>query len=97
MYTTGEIAAGIALETPGLDTLDILVLWKGFSAYASTRIIVTIHKAEWFQLQEDQHVKVDPLSKYEMVVPGQHELGLAVHGVLRQFGLVLDPVVSEHR
>ena len=29
MYTTGEIAANIALETPGMDTLDILVLWKG--------------------------------------------------------------------
>src|SRR3954470_8380008 len=29
MYTTGEIAANICLETPGLDTLDILVFWKG--------------------------------------------------------------------
>ena len=29
MYTTGEIAANIALEAkPGLDTLDILVFWK---------------------------------------------------------------------
>ena len=37
MYTTGEIAAQIALETPGLDTLDILVFWKGFPTVASTR------------------------------------------------------------
>jgi hypothetical protein len=29
MYTTGEIAANIALETPGLDTLDMLVLLEG--------------------------------------------------------------------
>ena len=29
MYTTGEIAANICLETPGLDTLDILVLLEG--------------------------------------------------------------------
>src|SRR6202163_4067896 len=29
MYTTGEIAANMCLETPGLDTLDILVLWTG--------------------------------------------------------------------
>jgi hypothetical protein len=28
--TTGEIAANICLETPGLDTLDILVLWTGY-------------------------------------------------------------------
>ena len=41
MYTTGEIAANIALETPGLDTLDILVLWKGFPTYASTQTIFT--------------------------------------------------------
>ena len=39
MYTTGEIAANIALETPGLDTLDILVFWKGFPTYASTQTI----------------------------------------------------------
>ena len=42
MYTTGEIAANICLETPGLDTLDIVVLWKGFPTYASTQTIFTI-------------------------------------------------------
>ena len=78
MYTTGEIAANIALETPGLDTLDILVLWKGFPTYASIQTIFTILKAEWFHLQENQYVKVDPLAKWDVVVPGQHELGLAV-------------------
>ena len=31
MYTTGEIAANICLETPGIDTLDILVLVEGLS------------------------------------------------------------------
>jgi short subunit dehydrogenase-like uncharacterized protein len=78
MYTTGEIAANIALETPGLDTLDVLVLWKGFPTYASTQTIFTILKAEWFHLQENQYVKVDPLAKWDVVVPGQHELGLTV-------------------
>ena len=47
MYTTGEIAANICLETPGLDTLDILVLWKGFPTYASMQTIFTILKADW--------------------------------------------------
>src|SRR5437588_4769491 len=28
MYTIGEIAANLCLETPGLDTLDILVFWR---------------------------------------------------------------------
>ena len=47
MYTTGEIAANLCLEHPGLDTLDILVFWKGFPTYASTQTIFTILKANW--------------------------------------------------
>ena len=40
MYTTGEIAAQLCLETPGLDTLDILVFWKGTPTVASTQTIL---------------------------------------------------------
>ena len=54
MYTTGEIAANICLETPGLDTLDILVLWKGFPTYASTQTIFTILKAKWYYLAAEK-------------------------------------------
>ncbi|WP_232661975.1 DUF5938 domain-containing protein [Pseudonocardia sp. TRM90224] len=79
MYTTGEIAANIALEAkPGLDSLDILVLWKGFPTYASTQTIFTILRADWFHLVENQYVKWDPTSAYEAVVPGQHDLAIAV-------------------
>ncbi|HYO73039.1 MAG TPA: DUF5938 domain-containing protein [Archangium sp.] len=38
----GESAARMCLEKPGLDTLDILVLWKGFPTYASTQTLFTI-------------------------------------------------------
>ena len=59
MYTTGEIAANIALETgPGLDTLDMLVLWKGFPTYASIQTIFTILKADWYYLENNQYVAV---------------------------------------
>ena len=60
MYTTGEIAANIALETPGLDTLDILVLWKGFPTYASTQTIFTILKANWYYLEQNKYVQWAP-------------------------------------
>ena len=40
MYTTGEIAAQLCLETPGLDTLDIAVFWKGIPTIASTQTIL---------------------------------------------------------
>jgi len=77
MYTTGEIAANIALETPGLDTLDVLVLWKGFPTWASTQTIFTILKADWFSLQENAYVKWDPRTSFEVGVPGSHEIALA--------------------
>ncbi|NGO08948.1 saccharopine dehydrogenase [Streptomyces sp. HC44] len=78
MYTTGEIAADICLETPGLDTLDILVLWKGFPTYASTQTIFTILKADWHYLEENQYKKWDPLTAVEVAVPGQHETALVL-------------------
>ncbi len=78
MYTTGEIAANICLETPGLDSLDILVLWKGFPTYASTQTIFAILTADWFRLEENQYVKWAPETTFEVVVPGQHETAIAL-------------------
>ncbi|MCU1683362.1 MAG: putative saccharopine dehydrogenase [Amycolatopsis sp.] len=78
MYTTGEIAANICLETPGLDTLDILVLWKGFPTYASTQTIFTILTADWFYLEQNEYKQWDRQTKFEIAVPGAHETALAV-------------------
>jgi hypothetical protein len=78
MYTTGEIAANLCLETPGVDTLDILVLWKGLPTYASTQTIFTILKADWYKLEQNQYVKWDSGAKFEVNVPGQHETALAL-------------------
>ena len=76
MYTTGEIAAQICLEKPGLDTLDILVLWKGFPTYASTQTIFTILKADWYYLEQNQYVPWDPRpGTSSLSIPGQHEAG----------------------
>ena len=78
MYTTGEIAANICLETPGLDTLDILVLWKGFPTYASTQTIFTILKATWYYLEQNQYVEWNKTATLEVNVPGQHATALAL-------------------
>ena len=72
MYTTGEIAANICLETPGLDTLDILVLWKGFPTYASTQTIFAILQAKWYYLEHNKFVEWAQNTHYEVNVPGQH-------------------------
>ena len=81
MYTTGEIAAQIALEAlPGLDTLDIEVFWKGAPTLASTAtILVNAALAKANYLQENQYVEWPADGELaQVVVPGQHELGLAL-------------------
>ncbi|WP_084480480.1 DUF5938 domain-containing protein [Nocardia grenadensis] len=78
MYTTGEIAAGFCLETPGLDSLDILTLWKGVPSAASAKTILTNLREEWFYLEQNQYVKGEALTFFEVVVPGRHEVTLAL-------------------
>jgi len=80
MYTTGEIAAGLCLETPGLDTLDILVFWKGLPTIASTRTILVnaaLSKAYFLEQNEYAEWPADA-GLYAVTVPGQHETGLAL-------------------
>jgi short subunit dehydrogenase-like uncharacterized protein len=80
MYTTGEIAASICLETPGLDSLDILVFWKGFPTVASTRtILVNAALSKAHYLEQNSYVEWPAdAGLYDVVVPGQHETGLAL-------------------
>jgi hypothetical protein len=80
MYTTGEIAANICLETPGLDTLDIAVFWKGFPTVASTQTILVnaaLSKAHYLEQNEYVEWPADG-TIYELVLPGRHEIGLAL-------------------
>ena len=80
MYTTGEIAAEICLEQPGLDTLDIAVFWGGSPTIASTRtILVNAATAKAHYLEQNAYVEFDPAAGLvPLVVPGQHELALSL-------------------
>ena len=80
MYTTGEIAAQLCLEQPGLDTLDILVFWKGAPTVASTRtILVNAALAKAYYLEQDAYAEWPADGGlYTVTVPGQHETGLAL-------------------
>ncbi|MBB4908377.1 DUF5938 domain-containing protein [Actinophytocola algeriensis] len=80
MYTTGEIAANICLETPGLDTLDIQVFWKGFPTVASTlTILVNAAMSKAYHLEQNSYVEWPADTGLQTVtVPGQHETGLAL-------------------
>jgi short subunit dehydrogenase-like uncharacterized protein len=80
MYTTGEIAAQLCLETPGLDTLDIAVFWGGSPTIASTQtILVNAATSKAFYLQQNQYVEWQPdAGLYHLSIPGQHEAALAL-------------------
>jgi hypothetical protein len=80
MYTTGEIAAELCLEKPGLDTLDIAVFWGGSPTIASTRtILVNAATSKAHYLQQNGFVEFDPgQGLVPLVVPGQHELALSL-------------------
>jgi short subunit dehydrogenase-like uncharacterized protein len=80
MYTTGEIAANIALETPGLDSLDIAVFWKGSPTVASTEtILVNAAQSKAYFLEQNEYVQWPAdHGLYQLAIPGQHELALAL-------------------
>jgi len=80
MYTTGEIAAQLCLETPGLDTLDIAVFWGGSPTIASTQtILVNAAMAKAYYLEQNQYVEHQPdAGLYNLTIPGQHEAALAL-------------------
>ncbi|MGW5241462.1 DUF5938 domain-containing protein [Monashia sp. NPDC004114] len=80
MYTTGEIAAQLCLETPGLDTLDIAVFWGGSPTIASTQtILVNAAMSKAYYLEQNAYQEWDPdAGLYQLAIPGQHELALAL-------------------
>jgi len=79
MYTTGEIAAQLCLEKPGLDTLDIAVFWGGSPTIASTKtILVNAATSSAHFLEQNAYVEWQTQGLVSLVVPGQHDLALSL-------------------
>jgi short subunit dehydrogenase-like uncharacterized protein len=80
MYTTGEIAAQLCLEKPGLDTLDIAVFWGGSPTIASTlTILVNAALSGAMYLEQNTYAPWEAdAGLYQLAIPGQHELALAL-------------------
>ena len=80
MYTTGEIAAQLCLETPGLDTLDIAVFWGGSPTIASSQtILVNAAMAKAYHLEQNRYAEWPAdAGLYSLAIPGQHEAALAL-------------------
>jgi hypothetical protein len=82
MYTTGEIAAQLCLEKPGLDTLDIAVFWGGSPTIASTQtILVNAAMSTAHYLEQNTYQPWDPeAGLYSLAIPGPRELARALPG-----------------
>lgn len=78
MYTNGEIAANIALEEPGYDSLDTVVLWKGAPTTASTETIFSNLLSIPYKLEAGEYVPWEGVRGYEVSFPGQHGTALTL-------------------
>lgn len=98
MYTTGEIAANFCLETPGLDTLDILVFWKGAPTIASTQtILINAAMSKAYYMEQNEYIEwPNDGTLYDVAVPGQHqtELSLPWGGTSHPVWFKRDPRVA---
>jgi hypothetical protein len=72
MYTPLEIAAHIALETPGTDTLEATCSATGTPTYGSTQTIFAMFQTsdQAFHLENNQRAPWPAAQGYEVVVPG---------------------------
>jgi len=78
MYAPGEIAARLCLETPGIDTIDGLTMFRGIPTYTSTQSIFAQLRETAFFL-EDKELRAYPKGEgYDVVIPGHHGLQLAL-------------------
>jgi len=72
MWTAGLLAAEMALETPGVDSLDILYLADSDTSVASTKSFLRMCTRDQFYLERGE-MKVWPLATaYDVVAPDHH-------------------------
>ncbi|WP_374593976.1 trans-acting enoyl reductase family protein [Aquabacterium sp.] len=74
MWTEGAIAAEIALETPGIDTLDLLYYGDSQISVASTMSFLRMCTKPMYHLQGGQLVQWPWATTYDVAVPGVHRI-----------------------
>lgn len=74
MWAAGNLAAEIALETPGVDSLDILYLADSSTSVASTKSFLRMCTKPQYYLEHDELVMWPYATAYEVRSPDQHRL-----------------------
>lgn len=74
MWTAGNIAAEIALETPGIDTLDIAYIADSATSEASTMSFLRMCCRDQYYLKNNKMEVWPHTTAYPINVPGDHQV-----------------------
>jgi short subunit dehydrogenase-like uncharacterized protein len=78
MSATSDAAARVCLEEGGVDTLEILSMFRGMPTFGSTQTIFAVLQTEAHYLEQNQYKRWPQGKTYEAVAPGQMQTQLAL-------------------
>ena len=78
MSTASDIASRLCLEAGGIDTLEILSMFKGMPTFGSTQTIFAVIPTEACYLEQNQYKPWPRAKGYEVVAPGCIQTQLAL-------------------
>jgi len=78
MSATSDIAAHICLETRGIDSFEILSMFRGTPTFGSTQTIFAVIQTEAFYLEQNQYKAWPRAAAHEAVIPSSIETQLAL-------------------
>lgn len=74
MWTAGQIAAELALETPGIDTLDITYVADSATSVASTKSFLRMCTRDQYYLKNGAFEVWPYTTAYDVSLPGEHQI-----------------------
>jgi hypothetical protein len=75
MWTSGHLAAEVCLETPGIDTLDLVYITRGsLPSVSSTLSFLRMCCQPQYQLVQNELVTWEPATAYQAVAPTFHQV-----------------------
>ncbi|MDR2838458.1 MAG: DUF5938 domain-containing protein, partial [Azonexus sp.] len=74
MWAEGQLAAEIALETPGIDSLNIVYLADSAVSVASTKSFLRMCTKPQYFIENHQLKPWEYAKAFQVLVPGEHEL-----------------------
>jgi short subunit dehydrogenase-like uncharacterized protein len=78
MSGTSDIAAHFCIEAGGIDTLEVVSLFKGIPTFGSTQTIFAVIQTEAFYLEQNRYKPWQRATGHEAVIPGSIETQLAL-------------------